>query len=66
MSFAALPNAVFFAAAGIVIFAIALLALLRVLPGQLWKRALEGNMAAALIVAALALAVGWIVAAAVH
>jgi|tagenome__1003787_1003787.scaffolds.fasta_scaffold20539971_1 uncharacterized membrane protein YjfL (UPF0719 family) len=66
MSFAALPNAVFFAVAGIVIFAIALLTLLRVLPGQLWSRALEGNMAAALIVGTLILAVGWIVAAAVH
>jgi putative membrane protein len=66
MSFAALPNAIFFAVAGIVIFAIALLILLRVLPEQLWKRALAGNTAAALIVAALVLAVGWIVAAAVH
>jgi len=66
MLFAALPNAVFFAVAGVVVFAVALLILLRVLPGQLWGRALEGNMAAALIVAALMLAVAWIVAAAVH
>ena len=66
MSFAALPNAVFFAVTGIMIFAVALITLLKVLPGQLWNRALEGNMAAATLVAALVLAIGWIVAAAVH
>jgi putative membrane protein len=67
MSFAALPNAVFFAVTGIIIFAASLLILLRVLPGQLWSRALdEGNMAAALIVASLVLAISWIIAAAVH
>jgi putative membrane protein len=67
MSFAALPNAVFFAVTGIIIFAASLLILLRVLPGQLWNRALdEGNMAAALIVASLVLAISWIIAAAVH
>lgn len=66
MSFSALPNAVVFAVAGIIIFTAALLTLLRVLPGQLWSRVLEGNMAAALVVAALTLAIGWIVAAAVH
>ncbi len=66
MSLTALPSAVFFAAAGIIVFAVALFALLRMLPGQLWNRALEGDMAAALIVAALILALGWIVAASVH
>ena len=66
MPFAALPNAVFFAIAGIVVFAVALITLLRVLPGQLWSRALEGSMTAALLMAALILAIGWIVAAAVH
>jgi uncharacterized membrane protein YjfL (UPF0719 family) len=67
MSLAALPNAVFFAVTGIIIFAISLLILLRLFPGQLWNRALDdGNVAAALIVAALMLAIGWIVAAAVH
>ena len=66
MPFAALPNAVLFAIAGILIFVVSLLALLRVLPGQLWSRALEGNMAAALIVTALIITLGWIVAAAVH
>ncbi|MBV9033658.1 MAG: DUF350 domain-containing protein [Acidobacteriaceae bacterium] len=66
MPFPALPNAVVFAVAGIVIFTVALLTILRVLPGQLWSRMLEGNIAAALVVAALTLAIGWIVAAAVH
>ena len=67
MSLAALPNAVLFAVTGIAIFAIAFFTLLRVLPGQILTRALEeGNVAAALIVAAVALAVGWIIAAAVH
>jgi len=66
MPFPALPNAVVFAVAGILVFTGALLLLLRVLPGQLWSRMLEGNMAAALVVAALTLAIGWIVAAAVH
>lgn len=66
VSFTALPNAVFFAIAGVIIFIIALLTLLRILPGQLWSRVLEGNVAAALVVAALALAISWIVAAAVH
>ena len=66
MSFAALPSAIFFAVAGIVVFAVALFALLRVLPGQLLNRALDGNRAAALVLAALILAIGWIVAASVH
>ena len=67
MSLAALPNAVFFAVSGIIIFAISFLILLRLFPGQLWNRALDdGNVAAALIVAALMLAISWIVAAAVH
>lgn len=66
MSFTALPNAVFFAVAGIILFTIALLTLVRIFPGQLWNRVLEGNVAAAVVVAALALAIGWIVAAAVH
>lgn len=66
MSLAALPNAIFFALIGISVFAVSLLAFLRLLPGQLWKRVLKGEMAAALVVAALTLALGWIVASAVH
>ena len=58
MPFAALPNTIFFAVAGILIFVVALLTLLRVLPGQIWTRILGGDMAAALVVAALALALG--------
>lgn len=67
MSFAALPNAVLFALVGLGIFTVALMTLWRVLPGRLWTRAVEdGNLAAAVIVAAIVLAMGWIVAAAVH
>lgn len=66
MPFAALPNAIFFALSGMLIFALGLVVFLRVLPGQLWNRVLEGNIAAALVVAALVLALGWIVAGAVH
>jgi uncharacterized membrane protein YjfL (UPF0719 family) len=67
MSFAALPNAVLFAVVGLSLFTVALIMLLRALPGRLWTRALEdGNIAAAMIVAAIVLALGWIVAATVH
>lgn len=67
MSSAALPNAVLFATVGIFVFVIGLIVALRVLPGQLWSRAIEdGQMAAAVIVAAITLALGWIVAAAFH
>ena len=67
MSFAALPNAVFFAVAGVLIFAVAIVALVRVLPDRLWARASEEqDLPAALLVAAFILAIGWIIAAAVH
>jgi hypothetical protein len=37
------------------------------LPGDLWKRALVGDsIAAAIVLGAVALALGWIIAAAVH
>ena len=67
MPLAALPNAVLFAVVGIVMLGVALMTLLRLLPGRLWDRALEENsLAAAVIIAAITLALGWIIAAAVH
>jgi uncharacterized membrane protein YjfL (UPF0719 family) len=67
MSIASTANALGFALIGIVVFAIALTIVGRVLPGNLWQQALvEKNPHAAIILAGVALALGWIVAAAVH
>ena len=67
MNLAIIWNALLFVSIGIVLFPIALFAVTRVLPGNLWEEAIkQRNMGAAAIVAAIALAVGWIVAAAVH
>jgi uncharacterized membrane protein YjfL (UPF0719 family) len=67
MTIQSLLNAVVFAAIGILLFGCALVLLGRLLPGNLWKQALlEHNMPAAVVLAAIALACGWIIAAAVH
>jgi uncharacterized membrane protein YjfL (UPF0719 family) len=67
MSPTALFSALVFAAIGILLFAGAFLLLGRALPGNLWSRAVEeGNLGAAIVLAGLALALGWIVASAVH
>ena len=67
MTAASLLNAVVFLAIGIVAFGVALLYIGRVMPGNLWKRALdEKDLGAALILAGIALGLGWIIAAAVH
>ena len=67
MSISSIANALGFALAGIIMFAIALAIVGRVLPGNLWQQALvEKNLHAAIILAGVALALGWIVAAAVH
>lgn len=67
MSLAALGNAILFGVVAIALFAIAILLLVRILPGNLWQRATEGNHpGAAIIVAAITLALGWVVAAAFH
>jgi uncharacterized membrane protein YjfL (UPF0719 family) len=59
--------AVGFAVVGIGVFAASLVLLGKFLPGQLWRQAVEErNMPAAIVLAGVALAVGWIVAAAVH
>jgi uncharacterized membrane protein YjfL (UPF0719 family) len=67
VSVSSLFNALLFAAAGIVTFAVAFVIVAKALPGNLWDRALkEQNLHAAVILAGIALALGWIVAAAVH
>jgi putative membrane protein len=60
-------SALAYAIAGIAVFAISLVLVARILPGDLWRQALvEKNLHAAIILAGIALALGWIVAAAVH
>jgi putative membrane protein len=62
-----LINAIVFLAIGIVAFGLALLYIGRLMPGNLWKQALEEkSLGAAVILAGIALGLGWIVAAAVH
>ena len=58
-----LLNAIAFAAVGIVLFALSF----RLLTGKFWRQAIEErNVSVAIILAAVALALGWIIAAAVH
>jgi putative membrane protein len=60
-------NALLFAGVGIIVFAVAFIIIAKALPGDLWRQALiEKNPQAAIILAGIALALGWIVAAAVH
>lgn len=67
MTIASILNALLFAAVGIVAFAVGLLVVARALPGNLWKQALvDQNLNAAIVLAGIALAIGWIVASAVH
>ena len=67
MSLGSLGNALAYAITGVVVYAVALLLVLRWLPGDLWSEAVrEGKLGPAIVVAATALALGWVVAAAVH
>jgi hypothetical protein len=67
MSAVSLGSALLFVIVGIGVFACALVLIARILPGRLWVRAVEErDMAAAIVLAAVALALGWIIAAAVH
>jgi uncharacterized membrane protein YjfL (UPF0719 family) len=67
MSLVSLGNALAFVVVGIVVFVCALRAVTRALPGDLWNEALrKQNIGASVVLAAVALALGWIVAAAVH
>lgn len=67
MTLNSLLLALAFAVLGIAVFGAGLLLLARFLPGRLWRQAVEErSVPAAIIVAAIAVALGWIVAAAVH
>jgi uncharacterized membrane protein YjfL (UPF0719 family) len=67
MTVSGLLIALGFAVIGVGVFAIAFVILGKFLPGQLWRQAVEErSVAAAIVLAGVALAVGWIVAAAVH
>ena len=67
MTFSSILNAVVFVIVGVVVFSISLVIVGRAMPGNLWKQALEErNLHAAILLAGIALALGWIVAAAVH
>jgi uncharacterized membrane protein YjfL (UPF0719 family) len=60
-------NALLFASISIIVFAVAFIIIAKALPGDLWRQALiEKNLQAAIILAGIAIALGWIVAAAVH
>jgi putative membrane protein len=60
-------NALLFASIGIIVFAVAFIIIAKALPGDLWRQALiEKNLQAAIILAGIAIALGRIVAAAVH
>ncbi len=60
-------NALLFAALGILVFVIAFAIVSKLAPFDLWKEiARERNVAAAILAAAVALGLCWIVAAAMH
>ena len=62
-----LLNALIFAALGIVVYAIALAALVKLPPFDLWKQVVtERNVAAGIVAGAVALGLAWIVAATMH
>ena len=67
MTAASLLNAIVFLAIGILAFGFALLYIGRAMPGNLWRQAIEEkHLGAAIILAGIALGLGWIIAAAVH
>jgi hypothetical protein len=60
-------NALAFAALGILLYGLGLAILVRALPGSLWKRAVEDkSIPASIVLAGIAIGLGWVVAAAVH
>jgi len=60
-------NALIFAALGAAVFVIAFAIAVRLAPFDLWKEIVhEHNVAAAVVAGAVALALGWIVAATMH
>jgi putative membrane protein len=62
-----LLNAFLFAALGIVVFVAALAIVSRLAPFDVWKEiAQERNVAAAILAGAVAIGLGWIIAATMH
>ena len=67
MTLTTFSSALAFLIFGIAAYAVALLVVSRSLPGNLWREAIEEkNTSAAIVLAGIALGLGWIVAAAVH
>lgn len=67
MTLNSLGIALFFALLGIGLFACAFVLLGKFLPGQLWRRAVEEqNLPAAIVLASIAVALGWIIASTLH
>jgi hypothetical protein len=67
LSLTAFANAVIFLLIGVTVYGVALLVIARSLPGNLWRQAVEQKqLGAAIVLAGIALGLGWIVAAAVH
>lgn len=67
LSLTVLANALMFLLIGVTVYGVALLVLARSLPGNLWRQAVEEKqLGAAIVLAGIALGLGWIVAAAVH
>ena len=60
-------NALVFAVLGVVVFVIALAIVAKLAPFRVWKEIIdERNVAAAIVAGAVALGLGWIIAAAMH
>ena len=67
MTLNSLGIASLFALVGIVLFACAFVLLGKYVPGQLWRQAIEEkSLSAAIILASIAVALGWIIASALH
>ena len=67
MTLASLASAVLFAAVAIFLFSLALIVVFRSLPGDLWRKTVhENQLGPAILAAAITLALGWIIASAVH
>jgi len=67
LSLTAFANALIFLLIGVTVYGVALWMVAKSLPGNLWRQAVEEKqLGAAIVLAGVALGLGWIVAAAVH
>jgi hypothetical protein len=67
LSLTAFANALVFLLIGVTVYGVALWIVATSLPGNLWRQAVEEKqLGAAIVLAGIALGLGWIVAAAVH